>query len=83
MSLVRVTISIESGLLKKVDYPVKERVFPSRSQAICAAIHEKVMRLDRNRLARECAKLNKAFEQALAEEGLNEISGASKTFERI
>lgn len=70
MSVAKVTISIESGLLKKVDYLVKERVFPSRSQAIQAAIHEKVARLDRNRLARECAKLDKASEQALADEGL-------------
>lgn len=70
MSVAKVTISIESGLLKKVDHLVKERVFPSRSQAIQAAVHEKVSRLDRNRLERECAKLDKAFEQALADEGL-------------
>ena len=70
MSVAKVTISIESGLLKKVDYLVKERVFPSRSQAIQAAVQEKVSRLDRNRLARECAKLDKKFEQALADEGL-------------
>lgn len=70
MSVAKVTISIESNLLKKVDHLVKERVFPSRSQAIQAAVHEKVSRLDRNRLARECAKLDKAQEQALADEGL-------------
>jgi metal-responsive CopG/Arc/MetJ family transcriptional regulator len=75
MSVAKVTISIESSLLKKVDYLVKERVFPSRSQAIQAAVHEKVSRLDRNRLARECAKLDKALEQALADEGLaSEVS---------
>lgn len=70
MNAAKVTISIEASLLKKVDHLVKERVFPSRSQAIQAAVHEKVARLDRNRLARECAKLDKAFEQALADEGL-------------
>jgi metal-responsive CopG/Arc/MetJ family transcriptional regulator len=75
MSVAKVTISIESSLLKKVDHLVKERVFPSRSQAIQAAVHEKVSRLDRNRLARECAKLDKAQEQALADEGLaSEVS---------
>ena len=70
MSVAKVTISIESGLLKKVDYLVKERVFSNRSQAIQSAVAEKVSRLDRNRLARECAKLNKTEEQSLADLGL-------------
>ena len=63
------TISIESDLLRKVDYLVKERVFPNRSQAIQSAVAEKVSRLDRNRLARECAKLDTAEEQSLADIG--------------
>jgi metal-responsive CopG/Arc/MetJ family transcriptional regulator len=70
MSVAKVTISIESGLLRRVDHLVKENIFPNRSQAIQSAIEEKVSRLDRNRLARECAKLNKAEEQALADMGL-------------
>lgn len=70
MNVAKVTISIESTLLKKVDYLVKARVFANRSQAIQSAVQEKVDRLDQNRLARECAKLNKAEEQALADEGL-------------
>ncbi len=44
MSVAKVTISIESGLLKKVDYLVKERVFSNRSQAIQSAVAEKVSR---------------------------------------
>ncbi|HTK37220.1 MAG TPA: ribbon-helix-helix domain-containing protein [Pyrinomonadaceae bacterium] len=70
MSVAKVTISIESGLLRKVDHLVKENVFPNRSQAIQAAVEEKVSRLDRNRLARECAKLDKADERSLADMGL-------------
>ncbi len=70
MSVAKVTISIESQLLKKVDYLVKERVFPNRSQAIQSAVEEKVSRLDRNRLARECAKLDKDEERAWADLGL-------------
>ena len=69
MSVAKVTISIESGLLKKVDYLVKERVFSNRSQAIQSAVEEKVSRLDRNRLARECAKLDKGEERVLADLG--------------
>ncbi len=70
MSVAKVTISIESSLLKRVDHLVKARVFSNRSQAIQAAVEEKVSRLDSNRLAQECAKLDKVHEQALADEGL-------------
>jgi hypothetical protein len=45
-------------------------VFRSRSQAIQNAITEKLERLDRSRLARECAKLSPPEEQAMADEGL-------------
>ncbi len=69
MSVAKVTISIESSLLRRVDHLVKARVFSNRSQAIQAAVEEKVSRLDNNRLAQECAKLDKAHEQALADEG--------------
>lgn len=70
MSVAKVTISIESNLLKKVDRLVKECVFSNRSQAVQLAVKEKVSRLDSNRLARECAKLDKAEEQTLADLGL-------------
>lgn len=70
MSVAKVTISIEAGLLKQVDYLVKEQVFASRSQAIQLAIEEKISRLRQNRLARECAKLDKVEEQSLADLGL-------------
>jgi len=49
---------------------VKAQIFSNRSQAIQVAVEEKVSRLDSNRLAQECAKLDRAQEQALADEGL-------------
>ena len=70
MSVAKVTISIESDLLNKVDRLVKERVFSNRSQAVQAAVEEKLSRLNKNRLARECAKLNKAEERSVADMGL-------------
>lgn len=70
MSVAKVTISMESQLLKKVDHLVRERIFPNRSQAIQSAVEEKVSRLDRNRLERECAKLDKDEERAWADLGL-------------
>jgi Arc/MetJ-type ribon-helix-helix transcriptional regulator len=45
--------------------------FPNRSRAIQDAVREKLERLDRSRLARECAKLNPRVERKLADEGLS------------
>jgi transcriptional regulator with XRE-family HTH domain len=44
--------------------------FRNRSQAVEAALAEKLERLARTRLARECAKLDPAEEQRAADEGL-------------
>lgn len=67
----KVAISIEDALLRRVDSLVSKRVFPSRSGAIAQAVREKLERMDRGRLARECAKLDPRFEQAMAEEGIS------------
>jgi hypothetical protein len=50
---------------------VKTNYFPNRSKAIQAAVAEKLSRLERSRLAQECAKLDPDFEQSLAEEGFS------------
>lgn len=70
MNVDKVTISIDASLLKKIDRLVKAKIFPSRSKAIQDAVSEKIERIDQNRLARECAKLNIEEEQLLADEGL-------------
>ncbi len=72
MACSKVAISIEKETLARLDRLVSESVFPSRSQAIQTALREKFDRLDKNRLARECAKLNRKKERDLAEEGLAE-----------
>ncbi len=72
MARSKVAISLDVSTLDRLDKLVKQAVFPSRSQAIQIAVDEKLARLDRGRLARECAKLDPAFEKALAEEGLSE-----------
>lgn len=71
MSTAKITISIDERLLKRVDRLVKSRRFPSRSQAIQEAVHEKISRVDKTRLGRECSKLDKGVEQSLADEGLS------------
>lgn len=70
MSSIKVAITLDSKMLKRVDGLVLKRVFPNRSQAIQAAVAEKLARLEHSRLATECAKLDQTFEKALAEEGL-------------
>jgi Arc/MetJ-type ribon-helix-helix transcriptional regulator len=50
---------------------VSSKVFPNRSKAIQEAIKEKLSRVNRSRLARECAKLDPAVEKAIAEEGFS------------
>ncbi len=69
--MARVAISIRDELLNRVDSLVSKKVFPSRSRAIQEAVREKLQRLDRGRLARECAKLDPKFEQAMADEGIS------------
>lgn len=72
MARSKVAISLDEGTLERLDRLVRQTVFPNRSQAIQAAIEEKLERIERSRLARECAKLDPAFEKALAEEGMSE-----------
>jgi metal-responsive CopG/Arc/MetJ family transcriptional regulator len=71
MGAAKVAISLDEKVLARVDRLVKDRAFPNRSKAIEEAVKEKLERLDRSRLARECAKLDPAFEKALADEGLS------------
>ena len=50
---------------------MKARLFPNRSKAIQEAIAEKLDKIEKRRLAWECAKLDAAFEQSMAEEGFS------------
>jgi metal-responsive CopG/Arc/MetJ family transcriptional regulator len=70
MPKTKVAITLDAELLERVDELVARRDFRNRSQAIEAAIAEKLARARRTRLARECAKLDRGEERALAEEGL-------------
>jgi len=71
MAKSKVAISLDESTLDRLDKLVEKAAFTSRSQAIQEAVEEKLARLNRSRLAKECAKLDPAFEKALAEEGLS------------
>jgi hypothetical protein len=47
-------------------------VFQNRSQAIREAVCEKLLRLERSRLAIKCSKLDRVTEKAIAEEEMIE-----------
>ena len=68
----KIAITLDEGTLDRLDRLVERKVFPNRSRAIQQAVVEKLQRLERTRLARECAKLDPKFEKALAEEGLSD-----------
>ena len=70
MKTVKITITINKNTLRRLDQLVRDRVFPSRSKAIQEAVEDKLNRLRHTRLAEECAKLDPAEEQKMAEEGL-------------
>ncbi len=72
MAKTKVAVTLDSQLLQRVDRMVRDTKYPNRSQAIEAAVAEQLARLDRRRLADECAKLDPAAERDLAEEGLGE-----------
>lgn len=71
MARSKVVVSIDSGTLKRLDRLVRLKAFPSRSRAVQEAMVEKLERLERIRLARECAELDPQAEEAVAEEGMS------------
>ena len=68
MPTAKVAITVDQQLLKLLDRWVTQGRYPNRSQAIQAAVREKVERWNHTRLAEEVGKLNPKEERALAEE---------------
>ncbi|HVM72425.1 MAG TPA: ribbon-helix-helix domain-containing protein [Anaerolineales bacterium] len=75
MNTSKIGITIDKNLLIQVDRLVAQRRFSNRSQAIQEAVREKLIRMQASRLAREAARLDSAFEQKLADEGLSTEAG--------
>jgi len=70
MSKTKITIALNPALLLRLDEIVASGAFPSRSQAVEAAIEGKLARMQRSRLTRECAKFDPDYEKVFAEEGM-------------
>ena len=69
MPKAKVAVTLDSVTLDRLDRLVETARFQNRSQAIEIAVEEKLARLEQRRLAEECAKLDPAEEQALADLG--------------
>jgi metal-responsive CopG/Arc/MetJ family transcriptional regulator len=72
MSKTKIAITLDEDFITEIDNLIKKQRFINRSQAIQEAVKEKLQKISRSRLAKECAKLDPSFEQAMAEEGLSE-----------
>lgn len=70
MPKTKVAVTLERSLLEELDELIVDQRFANRSQAIEAALAEKLARLARTRLARETSRLDQREEKQLAEEGL-------------
>ena len=70
MPKTKVALTLDSELVEWVDQLVEGRRFRNRSQAVEAALADKLQRVARTRLAQESAKLNSREEKRLADEGL-------------
>jgi Arc/MetJ-type ribon-helix-helix transcriptional regulator len=70
MPKTKVAVTISSEILQEIDVLVAGGQFPNRSQAVEAALAEKLERLSHGRLARETAKVDPREEKSLAEEGM-------------
>jgi metal-responsive CopG/Arc/MetJ family transcriptional regulator len=71
MAASKIAITMDKRLVKQLDDLVNSRVFPNRSKAIQEAVEEKLKRMEKTRLAKECGKLDPKEEQTLAEEGFS------------
>lgn len=71
MTAAKIAISIDRSLLNRIDTLVRAKRFRSRSEVFQTAVSEQIARFDDDLLATECAKLDRAEEQAFADIGLS------------
>ena len=71
MGREKIAITLDETTVARLDRLVRQGTYPNRSRAIEGAVEEKLERLDRRRLARECEKLDVDFEEKMAEEGMS------------
>ncbi len=70
MATEKIAITVDKTTLAEVDRCVKDGRFPNRSRAVQFALADMLARQKRRRLIDQLRKLDRAEEQALAEEQL-------------
>lgn len=70
MNKAKIAITIGPLVLDRLDAWVQSEHFASRSEAIEQAVEAQLQRMERTRLNEQCALLDVAEEQAVAEMGL-------------
>ncbi|MBN2653811.1 MAG: CopG family transcriptional regulator [Nitrospirae bacterium] len=75
MAKNKIAITMDEEYIEQLDAFVSKHIFQNRSMAIQEAVKEKLARMKCTRLAKECAKLDPAFEMAMADEGLSQDMG--------
>jgi metal-responsive CopG/Arc/MetJ family transcriptional regulator len=75
MTASKIAISIDPVILAEIDRLVAKKRFANRSRAIAEAVAEKLTRMNKGRLAKECSKLEPRYEQEWADMGLAAESG--------
>jgi Arc/MetJ-type ribon-helix-helix transcriptional regulator len=71
MGKAKIAITLDEEYIEQIDKLVSKHIYQNRSQAVQEAVGDKLQRIKRSRLSKECAKLDPVFEKAMAEEGLN------------
>lgn len=71
MGKAKIAITLDEEYIEQIDRLVVKHIFQNRSQAVQEAVGDKLQKIKRSRLSKECTKLDTAFEKAMAEEGLN------------
>jgi metal-responsive CopG/Arc/MetJ family transcriptional regulator len=72
MTRAKIAITIDQVLLELLDNLVQNNIFQNRSQAINAALQEKLSKIQKTRLELECKKLIQKDEREFADMGLEE-----------
>ncbi len=70
MTKAKIAITVSPLVLNRLDAWVQREHYASRSEAIEQAVEAQLQRLERTRLAAQCALLDVDEEQSMAEMGL-------------
>jgi metal-responsive CopG/Arc/MetJ family transcriptional regulator len=72
MGKEKIAITLDGKYIGELDRLVDQHVFQNRSQAIQEAVSEKLLRMKKTRLAKECSKMEPVLEREIAEMGFTE-----------